>query len=76
MRFLSMLAALVVATPALAVDVFSIGSGQYEIVQETGISYSQDARQADAARYCKKRGRAMQVLVDLDSLRFVCVRRG
>lgn len=76
MRSVWTMAALVVATPALAVDVFAIGQGQYEIVQETGFSYTQDARQADAARYCKKRGRAMQVIADLDSLRFACVRRG
>lgn len=76
MRYVSILAALVMATPALAVDVVPLGGGQFEIVQEIGFSYTQDARQGDAARYCKKRGRTMQVIADLDSLRFACVRRG
>jgi hypothetical protein len=75
MRTSLLMAALVIATPASAVEVFPLGSGQYEIVQETGFSYSDDARAADATRFCKKRGRQMQVIADLDSLRFSCVRR-
>ena len=76
MRFFPLLAMLVAATPAFAVDVLPVGGGQYEIMQETGFSYSQDARQQDAASYCKRRGRQMQVIAAMNSVRFTCVRRG
>jgi hypothetical protein len=76
MRFLLVLSTVAAATPALAVEVFPIGGGQYEIVQDIGFYYTQDARQQDAARYCKERGRQMQVIADFNSLRFACVRRG
>lgn len=73
--FLSMIAT-IVPTSVFAVDVMPLGDGQYEIVQEIGFSYTQDARQADAMRFCKKRGRRPQVIADDNSLRFTCVRRG
>jgi hypothetical protein len=76
MRVLLGVTAAVFATSALAAEVVPVGGGQYEIVQEIGFSYSQDQRQGDAARFCKKRGRIMQVIADDNSLRFACVRRG
>lgn len=76
LRMLLATAAILSPTACFAVDVMSIGGGQYEIVQELGFSYTQDVRQADAARYCKKRGRQLQVIADGNSLRFACTRRG
>lgn len=76
MRILLALTLVVLAGPALAAQVFPLGGGQYEIVQELGFSYDQDTRQGDAARFCKKRGRQLQVVADGNSLRFACARRG
>mgnify|MGYP000851033001 FL=1 len=76
MRILFAMTAAIFPTSVFAAEVMSIGSGQYEIVQEIGFSYSQEARQGDAARFCKKRSRQLQVIADENSLRFACVRRG
>jgi hypothetical protein len=69
------LMALVIAVPAAAVEIFPKGNGQYEIVQETGFSYSQDDRLRDATAFCKRHRGSLQVIADLNSLRFACVRR-
>ena len=50
MRLFLALGAMIVPTAVYAVDVMQLGGGQYEIVQELGFSYTQDQRQADAAR--------------------------
>lgn len=76
MRIFFAVTAIIVPTSVFAVDVMPIGSGQFEIVQEVGFAYSQDVRQGDAARFCKKRGRRLQVIADENSLRFTCVRGG
>lgn len=74
MRLLLALGAMVAPTAVYAVDVMPLGDGQYEIVQELGFSYTQDQRQADAARFCRKRGRPLLVVADGNSLRFACAR--
>lgn len=74
MRLLLALAATLIPTAVYAVDVMPLGGGQYEIVQELGFSYTQDQRQADAARFCRKRGRPLLVVADGNSLRFACAR--
>lgn len=70
-----MVMAISIATPVAAVEIFPVGSDQYEIVQETGLSYSQDDRLRDATRFCAEHKRQFQVVADLNSLRFTCVRR-
>lgn len=74
MRLFLALGAMIVPTAVYAVDVMQLGGGQYEIVQELGFSYTQDQRQADAARFCRKRGRPLMVIADGNSLRFACAR--
>jgi len=74
MRLLLALGATLIPTAVYAVDVMPLRGGQYEIVQELGFSYTQDQRQADATRFCRKRGRPLLVVADGNSLRFACAR--